>query len=86
MAKRTDPRSSLVERVTRQIAEVRREKGLTQAQLAERLGIAVRTFQAIEAGQNLTLHTLERIAEALAVEPEELVLRARERKARRRSQ
>ena len=84
MAKRTDPQSSLVERVTKRVAEVRRDKGLTQAEVAARLRIAVRTFQDIEAGQNLTLHTIERIAEALGVEPEELLCAA-ERKRRPRS-
>jgi transcriptional regulator with XRE-family HTH domain len=85
VAKRTDSQSSLVERVTKRVAEVRREKGLTQAELAARLRIAVRTFQDIEAGQNLTLHTIERIAAALGVEPEELLVGARKSKQRTRS-
>lgn len=59
--------------VTRRIGEVRRAKGVTQEELAARLGMAVRGFQRIEAGQNITLHTLARIANALKVEPGELL-------------
>jgi DNA-binding Xre family transcriptional regulator len=45
----------------------------------------LRNLQRIEAGQNLTLHTLARIAEALGTEPEELVWSSRKRTSRRRS-
>jgi transcriptional regulator with XRE-family HTH domain len=60
-------------RVTRRIAEVRRSRGLTQDQLAEAMGTATRNVQRLEAGQNLTLHTLSRIASALGVSPSELL-------------
>jgi transcriptional regulator with XRE-family HTH domain len=58
---------------------------MTQSELAAELGTSLRNLQRIEAGQNLTLHTIARIAAALGTEPEELVWGARERKPRRRS-
>lgn len=62
-----------VVRVTRRIAEVRRSRGLTQDQVAEAMGTATRNVQRLEAGQNLTLHTLSRIATALGVSPSDLL-------------
>jgi transcriptional regulator with XRE-family HTH domain len=62
-----------VVRVTRRIATLRRELGVTQDELAERLGTATRNIQRMEAGQNLTLHTLARVAAVLEVAPELLV-------------
>lgn len=66
-------RKGLIATVARRIAETRRQRGLTQEQLAEILGTATRNVQRIEAGQNLRLDTLERIAEALDVDPQELL-------------
>jgi transcriptional regulator with XRE-family HTH domain len=63
-------------RVTRRIAEARQAKGLTQEELAALLETAPRNVQRIEAGQNLTLGTIERIAHALGLEPEDLVVGA----------
>lgn len=65
--------ADFVARVTRRIAEAREEKGITQEELAALLDTAPRNVQRIEAGQNLTLRTVERIAEALGVTAEELV-------------
>jgi transcriptional regulator with XRE-family HTH domain len=62
-------------RVTKRIAEIRRERNITQDRIAEALGTATRNYQRLEAGQNLTLETLARVAVALGVEPEELVAR-----------
>ena len=65
-------RDDLVQRVARRIAEVRVEHGLTQDALAAQLDIATKNMQRIESGgQNLTLRTVERIANVLCVEPEE---------------
>lgn len=55
------------------IAAARRASGLTQEDLAERLETAVRNVQRIEAGQNVTVNTLSRIAIALGVAVVELV-------------
>ncbi len=60
-------------RVTGRISQIRRAKGLTQDEMAEKLGTATRAFQRIEAGQNLTLYTLARIADALGVRPDDLL-------------
>jgi transcriptional regulator with XRE-family HTH domain len=54
--------------VARLITEERTQQGVSQEQLAERLGMATRNYQRIESGrQNLTLETIERIADALGV-------------------
>jgi len=58
---------SLVVRVTRQVADLRREGKVTQETLAELLDLPVQHVSRIEAGQNITLATLERIAMALGV-------------------
>jgi transcriptional regulator with XRE-family HTH domain len=51
----------------------RRELGLTQEGVAERLGIVVRQYQKIEAGEvNVTLRTLARLSSALGLEIREL--------------
>lgn len=47
---------------------IRKEKGLTQEQTAERLGMNMRTYRRYELGESaMTLDLLERIAEALGV-------------------
>lgn len=60
--------------VGRRIAQLRRDAGLTQAKLAELLGMAVPNVQRIERGaQNITVQTVARLAAALHVEPAELL-------------
>lgn len=66
--------ADFVARVTRRIAEAREDKGVTQEELAALLDTAPRNVQRIEAGQNLTLRTVERIAQVLGLTAEELVL------------
>ena len=58
--------------VGQRIAELRAAVGLTQEELADRLGIALKNLQRIEGGQNLTLRSIERIARALGLTPMEL--------------
>lgn len=54
--------------VGRRIAELRRQRGLTQERFAERLGIAANALQRIELGmQNLTIRSLVRLANGLGV-------------------
>ena len=72
MAARPSP-DDFVRQVTRRIAAVRQARGITQEELAARLRTAVRNLQRIEAGQNVTLHTLARIAAALGVRPDDLI-------------
>jgi transcriptional regulator with XRE-family HTH domain len=62
-----------VRHVTRRVRDIRRAKGITQDGLAESLGTATKNIQRIEAGQNLTLRTLARLARALGVAPAELL-------------
>jgi transcriptional regulator with XRE-family HTH domain len=58
----------LVLSVGRRIAALRKARGITQAQLAERLGIAQKNAHRLESGtQNLTLRTIVKVAEALDV-------------------
>jgi UDP-N-acetylglucosamine 1-carboxyvinyltransferase len=52
--------------VGEEIRRARREQGLTQAELANRLGAAPAYVSAVEAGrENLTLGSLARLADAL---------------------
>jgi transcriptional regulator with XRE-family HTH domain len=60
--------------VGRRISQIRRERGWTQEDLAERLGVSVRYLQAVEAGQeNLTLDSLTQLAARLDLSLGELV-------------
>lgn len=62
------PGDKFVREVVGRLADVRRERGVTQEALAAKLKIAPRNLQRIEAGQNLTLKTLWRIGRAFGVE------------------
>lgn len=56
-------------RVGRQIRDARKEKGLTQKELGEKLGVADSVITNYESGkQNLTIETLQKIADALGIE------------------
>ncbi len=62
----------VVESIARRISELREQAGLTQEQVAARLGIAAKNYQRMELGkQNLTVLTLVRVAAALGVHPRE---------------
>jgi transcriptional regulator with XRE-family HTH domain len=54
------------------ITELRRTRGWTQERLAEESGIAVRTVQRVEGGNDASLETLSSIARALEVPVREL--------------
>ena len=62
--RRYDP-DKLVRDVGRRVAEIRREKGLTQQALATKLKATMQWVQQIEYGANLTLFSLARLANAL---------------------
>lgn len=68
-----DDSDELVRVVAQRIAQLRERRELTQAEAAERLGIALRNWQRIEAGQNLTLQSLARIAQVLECSVHDLV-------------
>ncbi len=53
--------------VLKRLVEIRKANGITVEELAERLDTAVQNVRRIEAGQNITLRTLARIARALGV-------------------
>jgi len=61
-------------RVGRNIRRMRQERGMSQEDFADVMGVH-RTFMgAVERGErNLTLRTLERLAAKLKVKPEELL-------------
>ena len=63
---RYDP-ERLAMNVGRRIAEVRRERGMTQVQIATKLRVAYQWISQIECGQNVSVHTLARLANALDV-------------------
>ncbi|OGQ10330.1 MAG: hypothetical protein A2138_12205 [Deltaproteobacteria bacterium RBG_16_71_12] len=72
MANRED---DFVARVGRRLNALRVDRCLTQQQVADRLEVALKNLQRIEAGrQNLTLRTIFRVARALGVAPEAAVV------------
>lgn len=55
------------------VKRLRQKRGMTQEQLAEKVGIAPRTLSGIEIGENfVTAATLEKLFEALNVSSSEL--------------
>lgn len=69
--------SPLTERLSRNIATCRRALELTQAQLAERLGVDTETLSRFERGKHLpSLITLERLASILQTTVAELLAEA----------
>ena len=57
----------IIEGVGRRVAEIRHALGWTQQEAAERLRMPLKNLQRIEAGMNLTLRTLVRVAVGLGV-------------------
>lgn len=57
--------AEVLERVGLVIKQKRKGKGLTQKELGEKLGISAPAMTKYEQGQNLTLATLLKIAQAL---------------------
>ena len=55
------------------LKEIRTSRLLTQAELAEKTGLAVQTVSRIENGMNAEFRTTRKLAAALGVEPEELI-------------
>ena len=64
---------SLRDRFAARVKEIRRRRGLTQAQLAERIGRSVNAISALERGVSLpNFETLERLADALGISVRDL--------------
>jgi transcriptional regulator with XRE-family HTH domain len=57
--------------IFRRIAEIRRERGITQEKLAEIMNVAPREIQRWESIGGLSLQTLKRFSEALECHPAE---------------
>jgi len=74
----------VTEQVGRRIAELRRERGETQAQLAERLEVSIKYLQRVERGVNLTIDSLVDLANNLDVQVRDLFDTPRGRPAPRR--
>ncbi|HEY0258587.1 MAG TPA: helix-turn-helix transcriptional regulator [Lacisediminihabitans sp.] len=58
------------------VSQLRRSAGWTQERLSERSGVPVRTIQRLEAGNETSLETLSRVADAFKVDVNELFVRA----------
>lgn len=54
------------------VSQLRRNAGWTQERLSEQSGVPVRTIQRLEAGNETSLETLSRVADALKVEVRDL--------------
>lgn len=66
-------RYKILQRTGKNIRTIRRNKKLTQEEVAERAGIHVTTFGRIERGEsNPPLQTLNKIAQALKVKTKDL--------------
>ena len=62
------------------IRPIRKDRGLTIAQLAERIGVSTAHLSEVERGvKNVNNHLLERLAAALSVKPEDLIASAESR-------
>jgi transcriptional regulator with XRE-family HTH domain len=68
-----DP-DKLCKNVGRRIAELRKNRGLTQEQFSVDLGTSFQWVSQLEGGRNMTLHSLARVANALDVPLEELLV------------
>ena len=76
MGTRVKSRLKQPERRRHFIKEWRKHRGLTQEQLAERIGVAVSTISQLETGkQGYSQPTLEAIADALNCGPADLLMR-----------
>jgi transcriptional regulator with XRE-family HTH domain len=74
----------LLRAVGRRIAEIRREAGLTQAQVAEQLDVSTRAYAYIESGrENLTLRTMLTIANVLGATVPDLLVPPKSRETKR---
>jgi transcriptional regulator with XRE-family HTH domain len=62
------------EQIGRRIAELRQGKGWSQLQLADKLRATYQWVSQLEAGQNLTVHSLVKVANAFKVPLEELLV------------
>ena len=70
----TPDEAKLLRAFGKRLAEIRKSKGLTQSELAERVGVSVVTIAYIETGKRwVRLGTMYKIARALGVDVGELL-------------
>ena len=70
-----DPDDAILRAVGARVAELRRERGMTQDVFAQRLQVSTKYIQRLEQGsENLTLRTLARVAAELGISPLVLML------------
>ena len=67
----------LRKRFSRNLKNIRENKGLTQEKLAERLGVSTRYLQRLEGNNcpNVGIDTLAKLAKALRVKPVDFLVR-----------
>ena len=64
---------NIKKQIGQKIKQLRQQKGLSQEQFAEKIGIATRTLCGIEIGKNFfTADTFEKIIEILEITPQDL--------------
>jgi transcriptional regulator with XRE-family HTH domain len=68
-----DP-DKIAEQIGRRIAELRQAKGWSQPELADKLRATFQWVSQLEAGQNLTVHSMVKVANALKVPLAELLI------------
>lgn len=65
--------SEITEQVGQLIREARKAKGMTQKELAEKLGVSEAAVYRYEQGQNFTIETLYKISQVVGITVESLV-------------
>lgn len=60
-------------RINENISYIRKAKGISQAELAKRIGMKTSTYSQMERRGNITLARIEQIADALDVDKENII-------------
>ncbi len=64
--------NSIYQKLGKRIEELRKKKGLTQEELAEKAGVHRAYFWDVEAGRNISIKTAYKVARALGVKVKDL--------------
>lgn len=80
MANKPLDESAALTKIGLRIAEIRERRGMTQAELADEMNVDPRNAQRYEAGANLQLATLLKLAHVLGVTPGQFFVSPRRRK------